>query len=261
MSASTRPFSRWRVRNAYTGQRCSWVRRPAVIVLPSWGARARRNSEFGQGRRVAARVRIHGGTPGIQRPLGRVPDRADSQASEPGGELGHQRHRECRIGHGVPVVALGAITEPFPWRVRAGGLAAPRIRHCAGRHRVPGAKPGPPMASGILNPVMAGASWLVCASQGSPVLGTGGAWPGMGMGFLTGNESLRRRRAACYMGRGFGGAALPVPWPGAFTVLDPGKLRLLPGRLPRWPNPWIGPFSGAGTLRARGRARRREVSR
>src|ERR1035441_7899792 len=26
---------------------------------------------------------------------------------------------------------------------------------------------------------------------------------------------------------------LRVPWPGAFTVLDPGNLRLLPGRLPR----------------------------
>ena len=193
MSASTRPFSRWRVRNAYTGQRCSWVRRPAVIVLPSWGARARRNSEFGQGRRVAARVRIHGGTPGIQRPFGRVPDRADSQAPEPGGELGHQRHRECRIGHGVPVVALGAITEPFPWRVRAGGLAAPRNRHCAGRHRVPAAGRA---TNGIEN-TESGHSRRIVAGMciHGPVLRTAVLLAGYGdrWVFLLAMSSLRRR--------------------------------------------------------------------
>src|ERR1017187_2261286 len=53
----------------------------------------------------------------------------------------------------------------------------------------------------------------------------------------------------------------PSAGAGGFTVLDPGKLRLLPGRLPRWPNPWTGPFSGAETHRARGRDRRGEESR
>src|ERR1035437_159343 len=49
-------------------------------------------------RTVAAMGRIQGGgTPCIQRPLGRFPDRAYGQAPEFGGGLGHQRHREYRI--------------------------------------------------------------------------------------------------------------------------------------------------------------------
>ena len=36
-----------------------------------------------------------------------------------------KRHRECRIGARRSVAALGAITEPFPWRVRPGGPQRP----------------------------------------------------------------------------------------------------------------------------------------
>src|ERR1019366_7920022 len=211
---------------------------------------------------VAARVRIHSGTPGIRVHLAafriertvKLPNPAAGDATK---TLGGQRIRPRR--RVLAALRIHGASSPAraSWRP-----AAPRIRHCAGRHRAPGAKPGPPMASGMPNPVTAGASWLGCASRG-PVLGAGGAI-GLGMG-MDGVSYCRRPRAACYMGRGFSGekrnrpsqhisAALSVLGAGGFTVLGPDKLRLLPGRLPRWANPWTDPFSGAETLRARGRA-------
>ena len=82
----------------------------------------------------------------------------------------------------------------------------------------------------------------------------GASWAGM---CISGEPRAGDRR--CYWA-GYGEVSYCRP-PGGFTVLDPGKLRLPPGRLPRWPNPWTGPFSGAGTLRARGRGRWKEESR
>ncbi len=102
------------------------------------------------------------------------------------------------------------------------------------------------------------ASWPRCVSPG-PLLGPAVllAGYGNGWGFLVvaapGRLAIWAEASAVLL--------FQSPGPGAFTVLDPGKPRLLPGQLPRWANPWTGLFSGAGTLRARGREPRREESR
>ena len=191
---------------------------------------------------------------GCPRPPGRFPCWRPCDASGGSGapEPGKPRLQPChplRTRHGARApgnIESGHVGVSWPRCASTGSLflaacaswrpAAPQIRHCAGRHRMPVARTAA-HASGMHNPVTAGASRLVCAF-------TGPCWgPAVLLGWVR---------------RGF---LLPPPPPGGFTVLDPGKLRWLPGRLPRWPNPWTGPFSGAETLRAKGRERRREESR
>jgi hypothetical protein len=117
--------------------------------------------------------------PGISNPA-MAPERASTGGRDATKTLGGQRIRPCRRVAGRVAHPRGAFSPARgSWRP-----AAPQIRHCAGRHRVPVAKPAPPMASGIPNPVTAAVSWLEHASTGS-FLGTGGAI-GLGMvGFLT----------------------------------------------------------------------------
>jgi hypothetical protein len=57
VSASTRPFSRWRVRNAYSGNRAPGAGALAAIMLPSWGAGALQGLCIPATADVAARVR------------------------------------------------------------------------------------------------------------------------------------------------------------------------------------------------------------
>jgi hypothetical protein len=107
----------------------------------------------GHGRRVAARVRIHGGEPCIRVHLAafriertvKLPNPAAGDATK---TLGGQRIRPRR--RVLAALRIHGASSPARacWRP-----VALRIRHCAGRHRAPGAKPGPPMASGMPNPV------------------------------------------------------------------------------------------------------------
>jgi hypothetical protein len=170
---------------------------------------------------VAARVRTTLATPGIR--VHSAVFWIERTAKLPNPAVGWATNgiRNIESGHVGASVAVLRIHGPFPRRVRAGGLAALRIRHCAGHHRAPAA--GRARECRIRS--RAGVSWLVCASTGScwgPAVLFGWVW-----GWGKGVESLRRRpRAACFMGRGFGGqkGICPAgirPWRGQLHCFGP----------------------------------------
>ena len=122
MSASTRPFSRWRVRNAYTGQPCSWGWRPGCNRAPILGCRSLQRLCIPATAGVAARVRI----------LGRFP---------------RWRPRDACGGSGAPGPGKPRLQPCHPLRARHGGRApgniesghgaGARIHWRRGRHQNP----------------------------------------------------------------------------------------------------------------------------
>ena len=110
-------------------------------------------------RRVAGGVRIHGGDPGIQRLLGRLPDSSIRPSSPMRRRARPQRHREYRIGsryahrcwrRTFTGLFLVSQVSAAPWvfsQLRVYGGQLRLTRYCAGCHRADpaagGALPNP----------------------------------------------------------------------------------------------------------------------
>ena len=98
-------------------------------------------------RRVAGGVRIHGGDPGIQRLLGRLPDSSIRPSSPMRRRARPQRHREYRIGsryahrcwrRTFTGLFLVSQVSAAPWvfsQLRVYGGQLRLTRYCAGCHR------------------------------------------------------------------------------------------------------------------------------